>query len=156
MARKPDVQYIRYMTDGSSARALQPAKPKAKTKLPRIRIRLPESPVIRLDPLAIGGMIVSVIMVVLMVVNCVQLSAVQKEANALDDYVDYLQTENARLMEEYNAGYDLDDIRQKALALGLVPVDQVQRITVSVPVPQNEAETAEDTGLITFLAGLFD
>ena len=156
MARKPDVQYIRYITDGSSARAVQPAKPKVKTPLPRIRIRLPKSPVIRLDPLAIGGMLVSVIMVVLMVVNCVQLSAVQKEANALDDYVDYLQAENARLTEEYNTGYDLDDIRTKALALGLVPVDQVRKITVSVSVPESEAETAEDTGLLTFLAGLFD
>ena len=155
MARKPDVQYIRYMTDGSSARALQPARPKAKTRLPRIRIRMPECPVIRLDPLALGGIVVSVIMVVLLVINCVQLSAIQKEANALDDYVDYLKTENARLTVAYDEGYNLEDIRQKALALGLVPVEQVQKITVNVPAPE-AAETAENAGLLTFLTDLFE
>lgn len=154
MARKPDVQYIRYMTDGSSARALQPAKPKANTRLPRIR--LPKAPVIKLDPLAFAGILVSVVMVVLMVANCLQLAAVQKEANALDDYVDYLKTENARLCAEYEEGYDLEDIRQKALALGLVPVDQVQKITVNVPAPADTADQQNEAGVLTFLAGLFE
>ena len=38
MARKPDVQYIRYITDGSSSRVVQPAKPKPKTRLPKIQL----------------------------------------------------------------------------------------------------------------------
>lgn len=158
MARKPDVQYIRYMTDGSSARALQPVAIKPKTRLPKTilpKIRLPETPVIKLDPLASAGILVSVIMVILLVVNCVQLFAIQQEANALDDYVDCLKTENARLTAEYNSGYDLDDIREKALALGLVPVDQVQKITVNVPVPEGET-SVEEQGVLTFLTGLFD
>lgn len=154
MARKPDIQYIRYVTDGSSARVIQPVKPKAKTRLPRIRI--PESPVIRLDPLALAGIVVSVIMLVLMVVNCAQLSAVQQEANAMDDYVDHLKTENACLNDKYQSGYDLKDIEEKALALGMVPVDQVQRITVNVPAPQPAEDAPESGGLMTFLTGLFD
>ena len=154
MARKPDVQYIRYITDGSSARVVQPAKPKPKTRLPKIQ--LPKSPVIKLDPLAFAGMLVSVIMVVLMVVNCVQLSTIQQEANVLDDYVDYLMTENARLTDEYNKGYDLNDIREKALALGLVPVDQVQKITVNVPAPEFVTDTPEEQNVLTFLVSLFE
>lgn len=156
MARKPDVQYIRYITDGSSARVVQPARPKPRTRLPKLKIRLPESPVIKLDPLALAGILVSVIMAVLLVVNCVQLSAIQQEANVLDDYVDYLETENARLTDLYNKGYDLTDIREKALALGLVPVDQVEKITVNVPAPEQTTGPAEEQGVLTFLAGLFD
>lgn len=154
MARKPDIQYIRYVTDGSSARVLQPARPKAKTRLPKIR--LPESPVIKIDPLAVAGMIVSVIMVVLMLVNCAQLSAIQQQANVMDDYVDQLKTENARLTDLYKEGYNLEDVREKALALGAVPIDQVQRITVEVPVTEIVEDTAEDGGLVTFLTGLFE
>lgn len=152
MARKPDVQYIRCYTDGSSARALRQQTASPKTKLPKRRKKT--AWVIRLDPLAYAGILVSVMMLVLMVVSCVQLVGIQQQANLMDDYVDALKEENARLADTYEKGYDLEDIRVKAEAMGLVPIDQVEHITVSVPHAAQEDQHAEVSAW-AFLTDIF-
>ena len=153
MVRKPDIQYIRCHTDGSSARVVEPIFAAPKTKLPKLRRK--KDLVIRLDPLAYMGVLVSVVMLVLMVVSCVQLSNIQKQADLMDDYVDVLKEENARLSDTYEKGYDLEDIRAKAEAMGMVPIEQVRRITVAVTPPVQEAEKQE-TGFLAFLTDLFE
>lgn len=153
MVRKPDIQYIRCYTDGSSARVLNPIFAAPKTKLPKLRRK--KDLVIRLDPLAYVGVLVSVCMLVLMVVSCVQLSNIQKKADLMDDYVDVLKEENARLSDTYEKGYDLEDIRAKAEAMGMVPIEQVRRITVAVTPPAQESEDQEP-GFWAFLTDLFE
>lgn len=153
MVRKPDIQYVRCYTDGSSARVLKPIFAAPKTKLPKLRKK--RDLVIRLDPLAYVGVLVSLCMLVLMVVSCVQLANIQKQADRMDDYVDVLKEENARLADTYEKGYDLEDIRAKAEAMGMVPIEQVRRITVSVTPPAQEAETREP-GFLSFLTDLFE
>lgn len=141
MVRKPDIQYIRCYTDGSAARAIRflPAAPK--TKLPKLKKK--RLPVIRLDPLAYAGIAVSVVMLVLMIVNCIQLVGIQQQTDAMSSYVDTLKEKNARLDDTYHKGFDLKDVEQKALAMGMVPIDEVQHITVSVEVPR-EDQVAEN------------
>lgn len=151
MARKPDVQYIRFVTDGSSARVAQPVFPKPKTRLPKVR-KKKETGVIRIDPLACIGVVLSVVMLVLMVVSCFQLHDYQVKANAMDDYVDYLKSENARLTDRYNEVVDLQAIEDMAIARGLVPIEEVQHLSVPV---EHSVEEREDrsplTGLLTDL-----
>ena len=149
MARKPDVQYIRFVTDGSAARVAQQERPAPKTRLPKLFKKQPD--VTYVDPLAVCGILLSGLMLFLMIVSCVQLRDYQVKANAMDDYVDVLKEENARLSDLYADGYDLQDIQEKALALGLVPVENVQRITVSVERPQPEADTDSSWHLLTEL-----
>lgn len=132
MARKPDVQYIRFVTDGSSARVAEQAPVRAKTKLPKVKKQRVKDPVIYVDPLAFTAVVLSCVMLVLMVVNCVQLQNYQNMANQMDDYVDTLKEENARLTDIYNKNIDLKDIEEKALALGLVPIEEVRHVTVAV------------------------
>lgn len=138
MVRKPDIQYLRGYTDGSSARALQFLPIAPKTKLPKPRRQ--KHYVLRLDPLAYAGIAVSLLMLVLMVVSCIQLSGIQKKTEAMSDYVDVLREENARLQDTYDKSFDLEDIRRKALAMGLVPVEEVTHIRVQVEHPLAEQE----------------
>lgn len=139
MVRKPDVQYIRCYSDGSSARVLQLLKAAPKTRLPKVRKK--KALVIRLDPLAYAGILVSLVMLVMMVASCFQLRAIQQKTDRMDSYVDTLKESNARLSDTYHSGYDLRDVEKKAKAMGMVPVDEVKRITVSVTAPQEQ--TAE-------------
>ena len=148
MVRKPDVQYIRCYTDGSSARALQLFKSAPKTKLPKVRRK--KAMVIRLDPLAYAGILVSLVM---MVVSCFQLRAIQEKTYQMDSYVDTLKEQNARLSHNYHTGYDLKDVEKKAKAMGMVPMDEVKRITVSVEEPQ---EQTVENNTWAFLTDLTD
>ena len=142
MVRKPDIQYVRCYTDGSSARALQlfPAKPK--TALPRTKKK--KARVFHLDLLAYAGIAVSVVMLVLMIVNCVQLSQIQKKTDVMSGYVDVLKEDNARLNDTYQSGYDLMDVKKKALAMGMVPVEEVRHISVAVEMPVQQKEAGPE------------
>jgi len=153
MVRKPDIQYVRYYTDGSSARVLRPILAAPRTKLPKPRrkkVRL-----IRLDLLAYTGIALSVVMLVLMVINCFQLRQLQVKTDRMNSYVDVLKEENARLSDTYHSGYDLEDVRTKAEAMGMVPIDQVQRITVSVAKPEIQTKEPE-MNLWAFLTDMFE
>ena len=139
MVRKPDIQYVRCYTDGSSARAMQLLPKKSKTALPRAKKK--KASVFYLDPLAYAGILVSVVMLVLMIVNCVQLAGIQNQTDAMSSYVDVLKEENARLTNTYQTGYDLTDVKKKALAMGMVPVDEVRHISVTVEAPVEQADS---------------
>ncbi len=149
MVRKPDVQYIRFVTDGSSARKLLPQVLRSRTTLPKARRRTVW--VLHVDPLALVGIVLSAVMLVLLAVNCVQLASLQADADAMSAYVDRLESENARLQATYDRGYDLEDVRRKALALGMVPVEQVRRIQVEVTAPVEEEPQKDLWAVLTDL-----
>ena len=51
--------------------------------------------------------------------------------------------------------YNLDDIREKALALGMIPVEEAQVITISPVIPQPEPEPSWWENISWFMKGLF-
>ena len=134
MARQPEIQYIRMYTQGSAARQLEmtpPERKKPKTKLPKPR---PEKvTVIRVDPIALCGILVAAVMLVLIVVGCVQLYDAQVRSARLESYVDQLSTQNQVLQDTYASSYDLLEVYEAAVALGMVPKDQVQQVTIHSP-----------------------
>jgi hypothetical protein len=69
--------------------------------------------------------------------------------------VTQLQQENVQLRTEYEAGYDLDEIRQLATAMGMVPAEQAERVQVHVNVPVEEEEPTAWENFCMFLTGLF-
>lgn len=152
MARKPDVQYIHFVTDGSAARKAEIARPKPRTRLPKVK-KKQEVGVIRIDLLACVGVLLSAVMLVLMVVSCFQLADYQSKANAMDDYVDHLKSENNRLNAQYEEVVDLGAIEDMALSMGLVPVEEVRHLSVSVEHTPEEAPVAAP--FTSLLADLF-
>ena len=132
MARKPDIQYIQFYTDGNAAKQMQ-TKPRVTMKYALSKAKRPQPKVIYVDPLALGGMIVSAVMLILMIVGSVQLFALQEQTRQMESYVSYLYNENYHLKAAYEAGYDLEEIEKTAHVLGLVPVEE-KTVTVSMPV----------------------
>lgn len=154
MARRPDVQYIRFYTDGSAARQIE-QKPEGKKKQARAAYPRRQSKiVIHLDPLPLAGILISAVMMVLMVVGLVQLCDAQAQAQRMDSYVQKLTQENERLTEEYKSGYDLSAVGEMALALGMVPAEQIDRIPIAVTIPEPEPEPSAWEQFVDFLSAL--
>ena len=72
----------------------------------------------------------------------------------MDAYVQSLRQENEALQKEYDAGYDLENVKQTAQALGMVPMEQVKQVTIHVEAPQ-QVQPSRWEQIRLFLAGLF-
>ena len=146
MAKKPDVQYIRYQTEGSAARKLEFLRPRPKTCLPALKKK--KATVIRLNPLATLGTLMSLIMLILMIVSGVQITGLQEDTKAMHRYVNDLRAENNELKDIYESNIDLDEIERQAIALGMIPVEEAQRITVSLPDQDNAGRPGDQVALV--------
>jgi hypothetical protein len=159
MARQPDIQYVRYYTSGSAARKieLQPEKKKKNNvTLPqRPRIQRQKRTVIPVDPISVLAVLVAGFMLIAMVAGMLRLGAVNAEVEAMDGYVARLQQENTALRQEYESGYDLKDVEQKALEMGLVPIEQVKHVIIEVIEPVEEAEPTFWEKATAFFSELF-
>ena len=156
MNQKPKIQYVgQFYVHGSEARALQlqEQKRQAKTKLPIARIQKIEK--VYVDPVALAGIAVAVVMLVTMVLGAVQIKRDWDQYEQVSAYVSELKRENARMSHVYHASYDLEDIKTKALAMGLVPKSELQTMTVTVTLPEPEVEPTRMEEIKFFLEGLF-
>jgi outer membrane murein-binding lipoprotein Lpp len=158
MALQPDIQYVRFYTAGSAARKLelQPKKEKAKISAPqRPQTRRRQKTLVYIDPISVFAVLVAGAMFIAMAVGMLRLGTVNSEVEKMNSYVAQLQAENTARRSEYHAGYDLKDVEQKALEMGLVPVDQVEKVVVEVPeiVEQPEPGFWEKVG--AFFSELF-
>ena len=156
MSQKPKIQYVgQFYIHGSEARQLelQEKKKQAKSKLPLERLRKVE--VIYLDPVAIFGIVTALVLLAVMTVGVLQLRDDWQDYRAMSNYLSRLNSENAELQADYRSQYDLEDIRVKAQALGMVPKSELEVRTVYVTIPEPEPEMTWLEEVQWFLSGLF-
>ncbi len=156
MNQKPKIQYVgQFYVHGSEARQIQTEQPKRepKTRLPLLRLQTIEK--IYVDPVALAGIAVAVVMLVTMVLGAVQIKRDWDQYEQVSAYVSDLKRENARMSHAYRSSYDLEDIKSKALAMGMVPKSELQTMTVSVTVPEQEVELTRVEEVKLFFEGLF-
>lgn len=153
MARHTDVQYIRFYTEGSAARKVAPVAPLKTIKLPKIKKH--KRVTVFVDPMAVAGIAMAVMMAVLMIVGVVRLINARQEMAAMSQYVQTLREENISLTQEFSDGYDIEEIQRTATALGMIPKEQAQHITLRLPEFQEPAEPTAWERFTTFLTGLF-
>ena len=156
MVQKPDIQYVtQFYSYGSEAKVLElkPTPKKKKFVLPKA---LPQQKIqIKVDPVAWAGIAVAIVMVVLMAFSVNSYLKACAEYEVMTDYVIDLQNFNVEKQREYVTLYDLDDIRDKALALGMIPMEQAEVVTISPVLPEPEPETPWWENIFWFLKGLF-
>ena len=154
MSQKPKIQYVgQFYIHGSEARQLElQEKKKAKSKLPLERLRKME--VIYLDPVAIFGIVTALVMLTVMILGVLQIRDDWEEYRVMSNYVSRLNSENAELLADYRSQYDLEDIRVKAQAMGMVPKSELEVRTVYVTIPQPEPERKMLEEIQWFLSGL--
>ena len=110
---------------------------------------------IAIDPIAFASLTMALVMTVLIVVGWVQLNNIKQEVQTMTAYVEVLQAENVQLQNTFLEGYDIEQIERTALALGMVPKEQVQHISVQLPEMIEQPEPTTWERFTTFLTGLF-
>ncbi len=131
MANRPGVKYIQYYTDGSAARQPEVRPPRPRKPLPRPK----KKPVlvVHVCPMTLCGLLAAAVLLVMLTVGSVRLWQAQQEKRAMADYVDALEWSNAQAEKKYEDALDLEEIRKQALALGMIPVEEVPHMEIAVP-----------------------
>ena len=141
MVRKPDIEYInKYYVHGSEAKVIEfkTSKKNPKTTLPK---PLQEQKLtVLVDPVALFGLVVAVFMIIVMLVGLADFKATCVEKQVMADYVTQLHDENIMLKHTYRNSYDLDKVRETALALGMVPASEVTTTKIVSEIPEPEPE----------------
>ena len=156
MARKAEVRYINFYSAGSSAYKVDAMPiPQKKQTMPLPKQRKRKKILIHVDPIAVAGVFLALVMLIMMVVGLCQLGSAKKQAVQMQSYVLQLKEQNRALDMEYRAGYDPEEIRQIATQMGMVPIEQAQHIQISVPVAEPAEKPTMWENVYTFLVGLF-
>lgn len=135
MARRNNERYVRYYTFGSTAAKLD--KTERKAALPEYKTPQKRKP-IEVDPVSALGSAVAIVLAVLMLVGFFQVAGTTAQVRALETQIIALELEQELLQEQYQSGYDLDEVRVAAESMGMVPVEDAVHVSVKVP-----AETVE-------------
>ena len=155
MARQPEIRYIRYYSEGSAARQIAPASYQKNRTAAQVARRPVKQTVIEIDPLATLALVVAVVMVIMMLVGWNKLSVARQQQEQMTAYVTQLEQQKEELTAYFESGYSLETVEQAALALGLVPADQVRHVQIRVP--EQQIAPAEQLSwqdiIYTFLAG---
>lgn len=160
MARKADIQYVHhYYTAGSAAKKVAVKVENKKKPLPLFEPLMMAEPdqkvVVKIDPLSVAATLVAVALVVMMVVSLFQYSAAYQRNVELQKYVYALSDENVRLQGKYQSGFDLAEIEEQALALGMIPIGEAQTIEIAASIPARAAEPTRWERLQLFMSELF-
>ena len=152
---KVNNRYIQFYTAGTAA--VKVAIQEEQNWLPIPEARPVKKTVIRIDPISVLGFAVAICMLFLMAVGVNHLNSARREVNALEHYIAQLTAENNDLQQTYSVGYELRDIEQKALNLGMVPAEEAETYHIYVTIPHEQVHK-ESTGLnriTTALTSLF-
>lgn len=155
MAQKMQVQYIRLYTDGSVALKPEPVYASHKTA-PLPKVGKAKCKKIFVDPVAMLSIGVALCLIVMMCVGFAQLNQARAEVEVMESYVERLEDQHAELSAQYKSGYNLEEVRQNALALNMIPAEQATRVTIQIPAePEQVAQPTLWERIGTFLTGLF-
>ena len=151
-----EIQYVRFYTDGSAARKTAAPRKQVAAAPAKQPTRSAKRPVVKIpvDPGAWAGMLVAGVMLIMMVVGVFQVNSARQEVAQLEGYVAQLQTKNEQLQAVYQEGYDLEEVEKLALALGMVPQNQVQTIHLQVPQPEVQVQPTLWSTFLAFVRGL--
>ena len=155
MANRPEIQYIQFYIDGTAAKQLDPVAPEKSSAKPAKKSRT-NLKRIYIDPVAIIGIMVSVMLLITMTVGVFQLKQAREQNNAMAVCVAQLRLENRDLQENYTEAINLDKVYKQAMALGMIPASEakVSTILLSAP-PVEEAPVTLWQQVSTFLSSLF-
>lgn len=156
MTPKPEIQYIgQFYNYGSEARRPEPKVVPQQTRVakavqPQKKIR------VFVDPVAVLSVVVAVAMVVFMSVGTVAYVRSVKDCEVMENYVADLRDVNIVMTHSYRSAIDWEYVESTALAMGMVPVSQVQHETVTITPRQTESEPTIWDDVRWFFNGLFE
>lgn len=139
MARRKDIQYVRFYTAGTAAPRVERREEQQVINHPAAKPakRIP----LAFDPVAVIGTAVAVVMLLCVLVGFAQNNHAASQVQEMETYISGLKAQNSILQAEYEHGYDLNEVRVTATSLGMIPRAEAQHITVPTPTPVEEETT---------------
>ena len=104
---------------------------------------------------ALVGIAVAAVLMVMLLVGAVQMYQTLQETVALRDYVVQLQEKNAQLKDTYAAGYDLEEIRDIAQTMGMIPAESAPHLRIEVTVPEAPVQPSAWESFWQFFVEMF-
>lgn len=156
MVQKPDIQYVtQFYSYGSEAKVpeLKPVKKQKKTELPKAKTV--QKICIPVDPVAVTGIVIAVVLIIVMAMSVRGYLKTCDEYRDMTKQVIALQNINVTNRQDYEKLYHLEDIQEKALALGMIPLEEAEVITMAPVIPEPEPEPRWWENISWFLKGLF-
>ena len=159
MAQKPykyNIEYIqKFYSYGSEAKVIefQPVNPDPEKPVVPKRQKEPVT-TICIDPIAFCSIMVAVVMVLVVLAGVIQYGVISRDHAVMENYVTNLREDHILLQHQYNASYDLQKVDDTARALGMIPVSEVQTMSIRVEVPVRPEEPGFFDNLIWFFSGL--
>ena len=157
MAMQPDIQYVPFCyVDGSAARKVQQKPANKVSAAPAKKQRRAKRKVIAVDPVAVLGTVLALVLLVMLLAGFAEYTAMQEKTLQMQDYLTSLQLENTQLQQTFDSNVDLEYVQEIADALGMVPAENANQIQIQVQLPQEETvQLSLWESITTFLAGLF-
>lgn len=135
MAQKTEVQYVdRFYVFGTEAPKAAPKPKKPQEKKPADNLEKTKK--VYIDPIALSGMVVAVVMLCLLVAGGIHLSGTRAEYDRAKAQLVTLKRQNAQLEHTYHTSYDPEEIREQALSQGMIPAEEAERFTAVFYVPR--------------------
>lgn len=154
MAMQPEVRYINAYVSGNVA--VQPEKMPQKQSSARLpKARKQQKWLIQVDLVAIGGIMAAFVLSIMLIVGLVQMNQAKHEARVYKEYAMSLKQDNAQMHDTYASEYDLSEVRDIALNMGMVPVEQVEHVTMQVVTPEVVQEPTAWESFWAFFLGMF-
>ena len=154
MDQKPVIQYVgQFYVYGSEVQARKkkehkPVLPKA----PRAEVQH----CVYVDPVAVCGIAVALLMLVVLAVGAFQLRAAMQQYNAQSEQLSAIKRENARLEHLYRTSLDLEAVQAQAEKLGMVPAEELEHRELVVTVGQTPEEPTAWENFLWFVKGLLN
>ena len=154
MDQKPVIQYVgQFYVYGSEVQARK--KKEKKSLLPRAP-RAEVQRCVYVDPVAVCGIAVALLMLVVLAVGAFQLRAAMQQYNAQSEQLSAIKRENARLEHLYRTSLDLEAVQAQAEKLGMVPAEELEHIELVVTVGQAPEEPTAWENFLWFVKGLLN
>jgi hypothetical protein len=154
MAMQPEVRYINAYVSGNVA--VQPEKMPQKQSSARLpKARKQQKWLIQVDLVAIGGIMAALVLSIMLVTGLVQMNQAKHEAKVYREYATSLKLDNTKMRDTYASEYDLNEVRDIALNMGMVPVEQVEHVTMQVVTPEVVQEPTAWESFWAFFLGMF-
>ena len=138
MARNSKIEYVRFYTGDNLARKVEPEEPRRPGR-PKPQPRAERIP-IPFDPVAVFGITVALVMILCVIVGFSQVNSINDRISDMERQISTLKSQQYALQKQYSAEIDLEEIRQTAQAMGLVPIESVRHVTITIPQPVEEPE----------------
>ena len=154
--QKPEIQYVgQFYVHGSAAKkvAVKPQKEEKEYSIPLHRFEKIRK--VYVDPVAIAGIVLAMVFLVCMVAGTLQMQNAWQELNTAKQYLHHVENIHTERLATYHSGYNLKEVREAALQMGMIPVSEAVHMTVTVTMPEPEVEPTLWEEIVWFAKGLF-